>query len=149
MGPEKLEAARKDFDKKFKDKTGHNWDDRSEPPKKGKYTFLEKSYEDDEDEAAEQADEQETSQIESKLPKQTQRLMELIFNQTHFNAVLEQIGYNANKLPLGKLSKATLEEGFGHLRELASLIKHPKLAGNKYDVSQQEVRLVSGLSSTI
>ena len=139
MGPKSLEAAQKEFDKKFKDKTGHTWDDRSEPPKKGKYTFLEKNYEDDEDEATEQAEAHETNQAGSKLPKQTQRLMELIFNQSHFNAVLEQMSYNANKLPLGKLSKATLEEGFGHLHELASLIKHPKLAGNKYNESQQEV----------
>lgn len=85
----------------------------------------------------------EENQVESKLPRKTQRLIELIFNQSHFNAVLEQIGYNSNKLPLGKLSKSTLQEGFGHLRELASLIKHPSLAGNKYNESQQEVRLPS------
>ena len=139
MGPESLENARKDFDKKFKDKSGHTWDERAEPPKKGKYTFLEKSYEDDEDEAANAVVADNGDQVESELPLQTQRLMELIFNQNHFNAVLEQIGYNADKLPLGKLSKATLKQGFEHLHELASLIKHPSLAGNKYNSSQQEV----------
>ena len=144
MGPETFEAAEKDFNKKFKDKTGHTWDDRAEPAKKGKYTFLEKNYEDDDDEAAEQAENQEDNQPASKLPKPIQRLMELIFNQSHFNAVLEQMGYNANKLPLGKLSKSTLQEGFGHLRELASLIKHPSLADNKYNESQQEVSHVRG-----
>ncbi|MCJ1228206.1 hypothetical protein MMC12_004867 [Toensbergia leucococca] len=138
MGPESLENARKDFDKKFKDKSGHTWDERAEPPKKGKYTFLEKSYEDDEDEAANAVVADNGDQVESELPLQTQRLMELIFNQNHFNAVLEQIGYNADKLPLGKLSKATLKQGFEHLHELASLIKHPSLAGNKYNSSQQE-----------
>lgn len=115
----------------------------TEPAKKGKYTFLERNYENDEDEAEEQQvkdeDADEKSAVESKLPKQTQRLMELIFNQNHFNAVLEQIGYNANKLPLGKLSKATLKQGFEHLHELASLIKHPSLADNKYQTSQKEV----------
>ena len=79
-------------------------------------------------------DEDETPQVDSKLPRQTQRLIELIFNQNHFNAVLESIGYNANKLPLGKLSKATLKQGFEHLNELASLIKHPSLAQNKRKV---------------
>ena len=64
--------------------------------------------------------------------------MELIFNQNNFNSTLESIGYNANKLPLGKLSKATLKSGFEHLHELAGLIKHPSLAGNKYGNSQQE-----------
>lgn len=66
---------------------------------------------------------------------------ELIFNQNHFNAVLEHIGYNANKLPLGKLSKATLKQGFDHLNELASLIKHPALAQNNHGVDQREVSL--------
>ena len=140
MGPEPFEVAQTHFNQKFKAKSGHTWDDRAEPPKKGKYTFLEKNYEDEEDEAVEEAQDQQENQVESQLPRQTQRLVELIFNQSHFNAVLEQLGYNANKLPLGKLSKATLQEGFNHLHELASLIKHPSLAGNKYDESQQEVR---------
>lgn len=139
MGPLDLDGARKQFDKKFKDKSGYKWDERSEPAKKGKYTFLEKNYEDDEDEVENQVkDEEDEDKVKSKLPRQTQRLMELIFNSNHFNAVLEQIGYNANKLPLGKLSKATLKTGFKHLNELAGLIKHPSLAQNKYNMTQQE-----------
>ncbi|KAK3174089.1 hypothetical protein OEA41_001333 [Lepraria neglecta] len=141
MGPmDDLEDALKEYNKKFKDKSGNKWDDRSEPAKKGKYTFLERNYEDDEDEAEDQVKKEDADddQADSKLPRQTQRLMELIFNQNHFNAVLESIGYNANKLPLGKLSKATLKQGFEHLHELASLIKHPSLAQNKYGSSQKE-----------
>lgn len=145
MGPFSLETAMKEYEKKFKDKSGHKWEDRSEPAKKGKYTFIEKSYEDSDDEESavkkEEEDDGGDEEIESKLPKQTQRLIELIFNQNHFNSVLEGIGYNKDKLPLGKLSKATLKQGFEHLNELASLIKHPKLAGDKYQVSQQEVSL--------
>ena len=148
MGPTSFEAAEKEFNKKFKDKSGHKWEDRSEPAKKGKYTFLERSYEDDDDEEdvddgvkKEEDNDDDAPQVDSKLPRQTQRLIELIFNQNHFNAVLESIGYNANKLPLGKLSKATLKQGFDHLNELASLIKHPTLAQNKYGVDQKEVGL--------
>ena len=146
IGPESFEAAEKEFNKKFKDKSGHKWEDRSEPAKKGKYTFIERSYEDDDDndedgDVKKEENDEDAPKIESKLPRQTQRLMELIFNQNHFNAVLESIGYNANKLPLGKLSKATLKQGFDHLNELASLIKHPALAQNKYGVDQQEVSL--------
>lgn len=145
MGPYSLEAAMKEYEKKFKDKSGHKWEDRTEPAKKGKYTFIEKSYEDSDDEEPttkkEKLDDGDEEKIESKLPKQTQRLIELIFNQNHFNSVLEGIGYNANKLPLGKLSKATLKQGFEHLSELASLIKHPALAGNKHQMSQKEVSI--------
>ena len=141
MGPfGSVEDALKEFNKKFKDKSGHTWEDRSEPAKKGKYTFIEKSYENDDDEPVKrEEDDEDAPQTDSKLPRQTQRLMELIFNQNHFNAVLEGIGYNANKLPLGKLSKTTLKTGFEHLHELASLIKHPKLAENKYKTTQKEV----------
>ncbi|KAL8760361.1 MAG: hypothetical protein Q9184_003383 [Pyrenodesmia sp. 2 TL-2023] len=142
MGPMSFEAALKEFEKKFKDKSGLKWEDRGEPAKKGKYTFIEKNYEDDSDEdepvKKEEDDKEEDKKIESKLPKQTQRLIELIFNQNHFNSVLEDIGYDREKLPLGKLSKATLKQGFQHLNELASLIKHPSLAETKHEMSQEE-----------
>ena len=144
IGPASLEDALKEFDKKFKSKTGHSWSDRAnaKEPKKGKYTFIERNYEDDEEEAAEKSEGTDAKNEEdSKLPIQTQRLMELIFNQNHFNAVLEQIGYNAEKLPLGKLGESTLKKGFEFLHELAGLIKHPSLAKNKYDTEQKEVSM--------
>lgn len=53
----------------------------------------------------------------------------------------ESIGYNNEKLPLGKLSKATLKQGFEHLTELAALIKDPNLARNKYSSSQEDIIL--------
>ncbi|KAI8949859.1 Poly polymerase [Xylaria longipes] len=65
--------------------------------------------------------------------------MELIFNENHFNSVLEEIGYNKVKLPLGKLGKASLQKGFEQLKELSSLIKHGSLAKNKYDKDREEV----------
>lgn len=46
MGPYSLAEAICDYEQKFKDKTGHSWDSRTEPPKKGKYTFVQKIYED-------------------------------------------------------------------------------------------------------
>lgn len=141
MGPFSLEEALKEFEKKFKDKSGLSWDDRSAEPKPKKYTFLEKSYESDDEDAddGQQKGQEEIKKAKSELPIQTQRLMELIFNESHFNSVLEQIGYNADKLPLGKLGKPTLKKGFEHLQELASLIKNPSLSQTKYGKSQREV----------
>ena len=63
----------------------------------------------------------------------------LVLSENHFNAVLEEIGYNKDKLPLGKLSKTTLKTGFEQLRELASLVRHPSLAKNKYNKDRKEV----------
>ena len=152
MGPTSLDVALKEFDKKFKSKTGHKWENRADAQKhkEGKYTFIERNYDDDEDdgEASKDLDgPDDKTHIDSKLPIQTQRLMELIFNQNHFNAVLEQIGYNAEKLPLGKLGETTLKQGFEYLHELAGLIKHPNLARTKYDVDQKEVSFLNLLFS--
>ncbi|KAK0279011.1 hypothetical protein LTR35_008746 [Friedmanniomyces endolithicus] len=138
-----FEDALNEFNKKFKDKSGLAWDDRAGQPKKGKYTFLEKNYDDDDEDAPddvrkEEDDEDSKDLVESELPKQTQRLMELIFNESHFNSVLENIGYNNEKLPLGKLGKSTIQKGFEHLQELSSLIRHPSLAQSKHHISQRE-----------
>lgn len=128
-----------------------------EKPKDKKYTYIEKSYEDDDDESNDNDSKDNSGpKVKSELDLPTQRLMELIFkyisqlsfprrvtnvvsSENHFNAVLEEIGYNKDKLPLGKLGKSTLKTGFEQLRELASLVKHPSLAKNKYNKDRKEV----------
>lgn len=74
-----LDDAKKEFQKKFKDKSGLTWNDRNEKPKDKKYTYIEKSYEaDDGDNDADDA--KDTSKnAKSQLDLPTQRLMELIF----------------------------------------------------------------------
>lgn len=151
-----LDDALKDFQKKFKDKSGLHWDDRDADAKPSKYTFIQKNYDDDEGDSnvsgaladvkkEEKQDDwhvkppDEPEEPPSKLPVQTQRLISLIFDEAHFNSVLENIGYNNDKLPLGKLSKMTITKGFQHLKELASLIKHPSLAQNKYQITRAQV----------
>ncbi|KAF1988038.1 poly-ribose polymerase [Aulographum hederae CBS 113979] len=145
VGPIPFESALKEFEKKFKEKSGHKWEDRGEEPKPKKYTYLEKNYESDDEDTTDTKnvkDEEEEvapiAQPKSTLPVPTQRLMELIFNQNHFNSVLESMGYNANKLPLGKLGENTLKKGFEHLKELANLIAQPSLAETKYEMSQSD-----------
>jgi poly [ADP-ribose] polymerase 2/3/4 len=54
-------------------------------------TYLEKNYEDDDDDDKSESIKSEAS-VASKLPLPTQRLVELIFNENHFNAALEDIG---------------------------------------------------------
>ncbi|KAK9777548.1 putative Poly polymerase catalytic domain-containing protein [Seiridium cardinale] len=135
-----LEEAKKEYEKRFKSKTGLAWEKRTDEPKMNKYTFVQRAYEDDVDDGDDAAAlNDDVKQAKSQLDMPTQRLMELIFNENHFNSVLEEIGYNADKLPLGKLGKATLKKGFEELKELASLIKHPSLAQNKYSRDRDEV----------
>ncbi|KAI1342692.1 PARP-domain-containing protein [Xylariaceae sp. FL0016] len=142
MSFDNLEDAKTEYNKKFKSKTGLEWKTRKDEPKPKKYTYVERAYDDDEDEAKASPDEgygSGGSTAKSELDMPTQRLMELIFNENHFKSVLEEIGYNKDKLPLGKLGKSTLSSGFEHLKELSSLIKHPSLAQNKYGRDRDEV----------
>lgn len=160
-----LDAAKKEYEKKFKDKSGLEWSNRTDTPKDKKYTYIEKSYEnDDDDDAGDDDKDDKTTTVKSELDLPTQKLMELIFkyvylaitsasarhanvvhSENHFNAVLEALGYNQDKLPLGKLGKPTLKQGFEQLKELASLVKHPSLAKNKYNKDRKEVSLLTSL----
>ncbi|KAI1327755.1 PARP-domain-containing protein [Xylariaceae sp. FL0255] len=150
MGFGDLDAAKEEYDKKFKSKTGLQWENRTDEPKNKKYTFVERSYDEGGD-AKNESDEGygSSGSVKSELDISTQRLMELIFNENHFNSVLEEIGYNKDKLPLGKLGKASLQKGFEQLKELSSLIKHPSLAQNKYnndDILRREVAMLDTLT---
>ncbi len=151
LGSGDLTEAVKHFDKKFRDKTGHTWADRLEHPIPDKYTFVERDYGDDssdDDDGILDASSRRGSKAsvgtqksstapppESKLSKPVQNLMELIFNQNHFAATMREMDYDANKLPLGKLSKRTLMTGYERLKELAELFANPALADEKHDMS--------------
>jgi poly [ADP-ribose] polymerase 2/3/4 len=91
-----LSGALSHFQAKFKDKTGHKSEDRISLATPGKYTYLERSYEDSSDLDGEDNDlpgaqnrraSKESvgatpaeSRAESKLSGSVQRLMALIFN---------------------------------------------------------------------
>ena len=133
LGEGSMSEALAHFQTKFKDKTGHKWDDRLQPAKKGKYTYLERSYEDtsgEDDDGLPGASKRRASKesienlpsTESKLPGPVQRLMGLIFNQQSFDQTMAAFDYDANKMPLGKLSKRTLKRGYEALKELAAAI---------------------------
>jgi poly [ADP-ribose] polymerase len=42
--------------------------------------------------------------------------MELIFSQKYFKEVMADMNYDPEKLPLGKLSKKTMEQGYEILK---------------------------------
>ncbi|CAH0040663.1 unnamed protein product [Clonostachys solani] len=147
-----LENAIKGFEKKFKDKSGLPWEKRGEDPKPGKYAFVERSYDadsdDDDDDDADKDDskkvkkEEEDAPLECTLEKPIQDLVSLIFNQTYFAAAMSSLNYDANKLPLGKLSKATIMRGFQQLKDLAALIDDPSRPGNKEQLSNTFYSLI-------
>ncbi|KAF9883648.1 hypothetical protein FE257_003082 [Aspergillus nanangensis] len=140
LGDGSFDRAEAEFKKKFKDKSGLKWEDRLNPPKKGKYTFIERNYEEDSaeednDEAGDKNGTKDKPEIESTLATPVQDLMSFIFNQNHFLSAMESMSYDAKKLPLGKLSKRTLRAGFQLLKDLSELLVTPNLAASKYDTT--------------
>jgi poly [ADP-ribose] polymerase len=147
LGDGSLNSALNNFEKKFKDKTGLNWADRASDPKPKKYAFIERSYDPDSDNEDEDEEPQasakgapEEEKPPPKIPDCTlqepvQNLMKLIFNQEFFAAAMMSLNYDANKLPLGKLSKTTITRGFQALKDLSALLDDPSLATSRWQMS--------------
>ncbi|KAH7464538.1 hypothetical protein FOMA001_g17668 [Fusarium oxysporum f. sp. matthiolae] len=149
LGNGTVTDAIKQFQKKFKDKSGLAWNNRTESVKPGKYVFLERRYSPHSDcdggkngnkavrkVAGEQEDE--GSLPECTLEKPVKEVMELIFNQQCFSNTISALKYDADKLPLGKLSKKTITSGFKQLKDLAALIDDPTLASSKWNMGIAE-----------
>ncbi|KAF6221930.1 hypothetical protein HO133_001898 [Letharia lupina] len=136
-----LETALVLFKSKFKDKTGLKWENRSEQPKAKKYTMIEKSYGNEtDDEAGDQAQQSNESPQKIALPdctlnEELQELVRFLFDTGNMKKSMASQKYNFNKLPLGKLSKSTIEKGYLALRELGDVILNPKLAQEKHETS--------------
>lgn len=143
LGSGSLDDAMKNFEKKFKDKSGHRWADRAEAPKPGKYAYIERSYDpdSDDDEAAGKAgktgddsDDELPQMADCTLEEPVRELMELIFNAKFFSNVMESLNYDANKLPLGKLGKSTITRGFQALKDLSTVLTDPTSAASTYNM---------------
>ncbi|XP_075039916.1 protein mono-ADP-ribosyltransferase PARP3-like [Mixophyes fleayi] len=120
-----LEAAKKDFEKKFKDKTKNNWSERENfTAHPGKYTMIEVQHGDDEEETGEATVKVDTVDGVCKkvrpcsLDKPTQDLMSLIFSSDMFKEAMQTMNLDIKKMPLGKLSKAQIAKGFDALEAL-------------------------------
>ncbi|KAI1830556.1 hypothetical protein DTO027I6_8828 [Penicillium roqueforti] len=144
LGEGSLGAAMKHYEKKFRDKSGLKWVDRLDTPKNGKYTFLERNYEeDDEDEEPVKKEktikeEEDQPEVESALSKGLQNLMSFIFNKQDALDTLAAMSYDVHKLPLGKLSDRTLKSGFSALKEISELMITPSVAQAKYGQSYND-----------
>ncbi|KAE8441035.1 hypothetical protein EG329_006072 [Mollisiaceae sp. DMI_Dod_QoI] len=141
LGNGSLDEALRQFESKFKDKSGLAWADRAAKPKAKKYTFIERSYEDSDHEEGTMVEfktEDKMERPKSKLAPAIQSLMELIFNQQYFAATMNELNYDVDKLPLGKLSKHTISRGYQALKDLSALLNDPSLAQSEYDTTFQE-----------
>ncbi|RAL13116.1 putative poly(ADP)-ribose polymerase PARP [Aspergillus homomorphus CBS 101889] len=153
LGDGSYGRAEAEFKKKFKDKSGLTWENRLDNPKNNKYTFIERNYEEDSDSDSEDetaaakkmVQKKPKAEVKSTLPPQVQDLMAFIFNQEFFLSTMAAMSYDAQKLPLGKLSKRTLRAGFQALKDLSELVADPNSATSKYGMTFQAA--AEGLSN--
>jgi poly [ADP-ribose] polymerase len=79
----------------------------------------------------------------SRLAAPVQSLMQLIFNQQYMSDAMTDLNYDANKLPLGKLSKATINRGFQALADLMELLSDSVISRTDVeDISNRYYSLV-------
>eukprot|EP00286_Rhodomonas_abbreviata_P026315 CAMPEP_0181301288 /NCGR_PEP_ID=MMETSP1101-20121128/7341_1 /TAXON_ID=46948 /ORGANISM="Rhodomonas abbreviata, Strain Caron Lab Isolate" /LENGTH=743 /DNA_ID=CAMNT_0023406577 /DNA_START=60 /DNA_END=2291 /DNA_ORIENTATION=- len=139
-----LEAAKKEFCKKFSDKagSGNDWtqilsNGRSAfTPRTGKYTLVEMDYggkstgngagagaggADDGD-----ADEGSEKVADSALSEEVQALVQLICDVRMITSSLAQQGCDVAKMPLGKISQNMVREGFKALKAIEAELDKPR-----------------------
>ncbi len=128
------EDAIRNFIKKYKEKTA-----------KG-YTHIEIDYANEEETNKDKPKEKEEkkknkdNQVEKKkemlFDEGVKNLLNLIYDMKLMNQQMKEIGYDANKMPLGKLSQQMIKEGYEILRELEHVIKDSK-KGDLFELSSR------------
>lgn len=127
-GPWPSASAIGEFKKQFRSKSGVAWPQRfGMVAAKGKYTWLERVFEDEDNKAESSGSNSKEDEPvpESKLLPELQAFCNLIFSSKLIDAHLSSMNYDANKLPLGKLAKSTILNGFAALKKLAEVVEHP------------------------
>lgn len=121
-----LDQAKKDYEKKYREKVS-----------KG-YTEIEISYDEDEPKAGTKKGkyDEEEKQIASKLDHDVEDLIKLIFNMKLMQRQMMEIGYDAKKMPLGKLSKNTIKQGYEVLKQISDVLDG-KTNGDLTDLSSK------------
>ncbi|XP_010223792.1 PREDICTED: poly [ADP-ribose] polymerase 3 [Tinamus guttatus] len=144
-----LEAAKKDFEKKFREKTKNNWAERANfVAHAGKYTLIEVQP-GGAQEAEVSVDDVDGAKVCKKrvlpctLDKATQDLVSLIFSNDMFRDAMQTMNIDVKKMPLGKLSKQQIARGFEALEELeAALREQPAGAPRLQELSSRFYTIV-------
>ncbi|KAK1332636.1 hypothetical protein QTO34_007319 [Cnephaeus nilssonii] len=126
-----LEDAKKDFEKKFRDKTKNSWAEREHfVAHPGKYTLIEVQGEDEAQEAVVKVDGGPVRTVAQRvrpcsLDAATQQLITNIFSKDMFSDAMALMNLDVKKMPLGKLSKQQIARGFEALEALEAALKGP------------------------
>jgi len=142
----KLEDAVKGFCKKFQDKTGNKWENRSNfVAKNKKYTLLEMEVDSDE-EAADAPDGPAAVKREAGVPcsldARTEIMVKLIFCSDMFSGQMLNMNLDIKKMPLGKLSKGQIAKGLAALIEVEEAIKNKAKSDTIAELSSKFFTLI-------
>ncbi|XP_062970245.1 protein mono-ADP-ribosyltransferase PARP3 isoform X1 [Cynocephalus volans] len=135
----RLEDAKKDFEKKFQEKTKNNWAERDHfVAHPGKYTLIEVQGEDDAQEAVVKVDGGPVRTVAKQvrpcsLDPATQQLITNIFSEEMFKNAMALMNLDVKKMPLGKLSKQQIARGFEALEALEVALKAPTDGGQSLE----------------
>ncbi|KAF5198790.1 Poly [ADP-ribose] polymerase [Thalictrum thalictroides] len=136
------DRAINEFEQKFYDKTKNDWSCRKAfvcHPRC--YTWLEMDYSEKETKSV--IPKKQTNSIqpqETQLESRIAKFISLICNISMMRQQMMEIGYNAEKLPLGKLSKSTILKGYDVLKRISDVINQSdrkmleQLSGEFYTV---------------
>lgn len=130
-----LAQAKAEFTKKFLDKTKNEFAARANFVKHpGKYQLIHMDYADPAEAEAEAAQSSKAAATvkqpvpESILAPEVQQLVKLIFDTDMMKAQMEEVGYDSRKMPLGKLSKDTIRQGYEVLEDISRALESPMSA---------------------
>ncbi|RLV99526.1 hypothetical protein DV515_00009665 [Chloebia gouldiae] len=146
-----LEAAKKDFEKKFQEKTKNSWATRENfIAQPGKYTLIEvQPGAGQEVKATVRVDAMDGDKVCKQrvlpctLDRATQDLVSLIFSSDMFRDAMQTMNIDVKKMPLGKLSKQQIARGFEALEELeAALREQPPQATRLEELSSRFYTIV-------
>ncbi|XP_016072388.1 PREDICTED: poly [ADP-ribose] polymerase 3 [Miniopterus natalensis] len=134
-----LGDAKKDFEKKFRDKTKNSWAERDHfVAHPGKYTLIEVEGEGETQEAVMKVDGGPVRTVAQQvqpcsLDTATQQLITNIFSKDMFSDAMALMNLDVKKMPLGKLSKQQIARGFEALEALEVALKAPEDGGHSLE----------------
>jgi poly [ADP-ribose] polymerase len=95
------------------------------------YTKIEITYESEDIKPKKAKGKNKKNDKKSKLVPEVQELLKFIFDMKQIEKSIVKVGYNVKKLPLGKLSKQTIKNGYLVLKKIDEALKAKKPDKNK------------------
>ena len=112
------------FQKLYYEKTGNNWEDRKNFIKRpSKFYPVEVSYGEDDDELSKLVELQMKNEYKGNLDSRVIDVVKLFFDTEQMSKTLAEMEIDVNKMPLGKLSKKTISDGFETLSQIEKVLK--------------------------